>query len=486
MNIYIIVKRALVVCLLMPVLFSCSTYNTKLAAYYGQVRGGNYAKALHELDNSRFMNQKRNDLLYYFEKGKLFHLTHQYDSSNLYFNLADKFIDEAHKTVGDVAVGNLINPMVQAYRGEDFESFLIHYYKALNYYYLGKIDDAVVEARRISLTNNAQTDKFSNKATRYSKDAFMLNMQGILYELSGDINNAFISYRNAVDAYTASGGTYYGVDMPLQLKKDVIKTSLSLGFTDEAARYKQQFNLANNDIADTASGSLVVFIEQGWAPEKREQDFFLANNGNGISNFYYLDEGGNTVQVPFDVSYYKTIHPQDVSASDFRTFRVAMPYYSPITLSSPKATVVVNGTTYPTEMAENINSLAVNILKERRFKEIADAIARQIVKKLAEKGVEAGAREIAKNNSNEKDQTKKNQDAETAGAVAGLLVNLLNTATEKADTRNWQSLPAFITYTRIPLQKGQNNITLSSGGLQKTITINSNGGLQLYNWCVGR
>jgi hypothetical protein len=34
-------------------------------------------------------------------------------------------------------------------------------------------------------------------------------------------------------------------------------------------------------------------------------------------------------------------------------------------------------------------------------------------------------------------------------------MNLINTATEKADTRNWQSLPAYIHYVRVPLQKAK-------------------------------
>ncbi|HAK12989.1 MAG TPA: hypothetical protein DCO78_14435 [Chitinophagaceae bacterium] len=63
-------------------------------------------------------------------------------------------------------------------------------------------------------------------------------------------------------------------------------------------------------------------------------------------------------------------------------------------------------------------------------------------------------------------------------------MNVVNNATEKADTRNWQSLPAFIQYVRIPLQAGVNSIELSAGNQQKTITVQGNGGIQLQNWIV--
>ena len=42
----------------------------------------------------------------------------------------------------------------------------------------------------------------------------------------------------------------------------------------------------------------------------------------------------------------------------------------------------------------------------------------------------------------------------------GLAVGIANSLTEKADTRNWQTLPYSISYTRLPLSGGQNNITL--------------------------
>jgi hypothetical protein len=42
--------------------------------------------------------------------------------------------------------------------------------------------------------------------------------------------------------------------------------------------------------------------------------------------------------------------------------------------------------------------------------------------------------------------------------------------TEKADTRNWQSLPYSISYCRIPLDEGMNSVQLNtSGGTQNSV-----------------
>ncbi len=60
---------------------------------------------------------------------------------------------------------------------------MVHYYKSLNYLGLGKNEDAMVEARRISLRSFAQQDKAGFKTNKYSDDAFALMLQGIIYEL---------------------------------------------------------------------------------------------------------------------------------------------------------------------------------------------------------------------------------------------------------------------------------------------------------------
>ena len=58
---------------------------------------------------------------------------------------------------------------------------------------------------------------------------------------------------------------------------------------------------------------------------------------------------------------------------------------------------------------------------------------------------------------------------------------------EKADTRNWQSLPADIYMARIPLELGENKVVLIlSNGRNKedsvTVTVKGTGKLQFYNY----
>lgn len=477
-------KQAWVAWLLMPVLFSCATYNTKLSGYYRNIRHADYRQAETELSKNGFLQNARNLLLFYMEKGKVYHMLGAYDSSNVYFNLADQFIENHRKaSTGDAIVGNLINPMMQTYLGEDHERFFIHYYKALNYLYKGSVDEAVVEARRITLSTNAQQQKFSITSNRYTEDAFALIVQGMLYETAGDINNAFISYRNAADLFTSAQGPYYGVAMPEQLRKDVLRTAEQMGFTDQLGIYQKKLNRSYEKQPSSEGGELIVFVERGMAPEKTEQNFILTNSGNG-SDFFFTSQYG-TLNVPFDYSYARRSR-SEISLNQFRTIRIAVPAYAPAIHEMAASSITVNGQKTNTELIEDINTLAPAILKERIVKEASLALVRQVVKKLAEMGAAATAKSISKSNSKEKDEKKKESNAEIAVLTTGLLVNIFNTATEKADTRNWQSLPAFVQYVRVPLQKGNNTVTLQSGRQSKTITVEGTGKIQMMNWVVAR
>lgn len=472
-------KQAFIVGLLMPVLLcSCASYNTRVTDYYSSLQNGQYAKALHLLEKNKLLKKERNKLLYLLEKGNLFHLMQAHESSNACFNTADYFIETKRKSLGDVSKSYLLNPMMQTYLGESFERLMIHYYKSLNYVALNKTDDAIVEARRITLSNNALSDQQTNKK-KYNKDAFATNLQGMLYELNGDINNAFIAYRNAADIYLANGNSYYGVAMPNQLKQDVLRTASQMGFDNEVQRYERLLNTTLNS-TKTDGGSLIVFVEKGTAPVKKEQNFTLTQNKNGINGYYYFDEFGNQVNVPFDYGYYSLSHRNNNALQDFRIFRIAIPYYELTYTNKMAVGIMVQQKTYTTETAQDFNTLAVKVLKERFLTEMANAIARQMTKRLTEYAAQKGTESASKSNSKETDDKKKERKAKSDGEIAGLVMNLINNATEKADTRNWQSLPAYIDYIRIPLQKGENQISIL-GNAPQSFTVNGNGSLQIMS-----
>lgn len=467
-------------------LYSCASYNKSMTGYYERVKAGEYDKALQSLQHNKLIKKDRNALLYNLEAGRLYRLQNDFVNSNRYLNRADGMMENNSTNVKDVALGNLLNPMHESYKAEDHEQFMVHFYKALNYAMLGQTEDAVVEARRITLSNDKQQQKFNGNSGRYINDAFGLNVQGMIYEMAGDMNNAFISYRNAADVYLKSGSSYYGVSFPSQLKKDLLRTATAMGFQNELKYYEASFSGAAPD-TQSAFGELILFVEEGNAPVKQQHDFMLTSGKSGIGNFIYTDQNGVNNDFNFDYASYGI---SSEKLTDVRALRIALPAYE-VQYPAPQNISVSSGANvYPVQLAQDLNTVATSILKERFVKEMATALARQLTKKIVEKGAEAATESIAKekNKDDKKDTTdgekekqkkKRQEKAEHAGEVAGFLMNVVNTATEKADTRNWQSLPAFVSYVRIPLHEGENAVTVKYGNNEQVIKINANRGIQM-------
>ncbi len=471
-------SKAWMVLLFLPFLFACASYNNKLGSYYGFLKHNNFSDAESALYSNRFLKQNRNELLRLMELGKLHHLKAAYDTSNSYFNQADAFIESQRKSMGDFIKSGLISPMAKNYLGEDFERFMIHYYKALNYLYLNQPDAARVEARRITLSNNALEDKFKPSSDKYKEDAFSLIVQGLIYEANGEFNNAFISYRNAVDLFLKSSDRiYYGVAMPSTLLQDLYRSASRSGFNDQIQLYEKKTSIEFNRTENNDAGELVVFIEKAMAPIKADQRFTLTNIGNG-SFFFNGPFGG--MNIPFDYGYAGWNNTRSIA--DFNIISVAIPIYLPQNINFEAAKIIVNGQVHQSQLVHNINFLAPELLRERMIKEVSAALVRAVVKKATQAAAAAAAKAIAENSKS--DSKDKKANAENAAAAAGLLVGLLNTATEKADTRNWQSLPSIIQYIRIPLKKGENQITINAMGKQLSIIAEGKGGLQFRNWCL--
>lgn len=461
---------------MMLFLCGCASYNDMITSYYQQISAGNYVEAGKELDKNKLLQKPRNKLLFLMERGKASHLSGDYEASNQYFNEADQLLEDGIGGAMDAVVGTLVNPMTQRYKGEDFEKFMIHYYKALNYVYLNKTEDAIVEARRITLQSQEQGDKFNDKETRYSKDAFALMLQGLIYEHDGDVNNAFIAYRNAAEVYlTSKDHTYYGIKMPEALKQDVLRMADFNGFVAELNRFEELFGMKYERGTSPEGGELVFFWENGMAPVKQQEELFFSLIKGSGGDLFFTNLGG-TIVIPFYHEYSNSnfsLNGIESLRATYPKYVARNPYYNLATLSNGDQTVSF-------EKAEDINELAFKTLNQRFMKEMGKVLTRLAVKKSAEYALRQSAKGTGKDGKN---------NSLLEGLGFGM--QLYGLLSEKADTRNWQSLPANISYTRIPLKKGSNTITLnlkSSSGVDETkiIEVRGTGKLEFYNYSTLR
>lgn len=416
-------------------LSSCATYYQRNAKFQEAFSSGDIEQADRLLDKNDKAAKGRNRLLYFMQKGVVLQMQGKFEESNSYLEQAYTFIEDYKKSFGSEALSLITNPMMKPYTGEDHEKVLIHYYKALNYLQLQQPQLALVEARRLNNRLNVLNDKYDQKKNRYKDDAFAHVLMGIAYEMDKDVNNAFIAYRNAYNTYKESYLTDFGVSVPVQLKEDLLRTAYLNGFRTELDFYEREFNTKYHHDHKKA-GELVFFWHNGLGPVKDEWSINLTvvKGSGGVATFVNEDMGLN---FSFPV-------PENSDGSgglgDLKLVRVAFPKYLQRTPFYNEATLHTNGNVYAVELAENINAIALSVLEDRLLREMGTSLLRLAVKQ----ATEYAAR----------------QDNEDMGAV----VSLVNALTEKADTRNWQTLPYSISYARLPLQKGENTVQLKTKG----------------------
>ncbi len=386
------------------------------------------------LDANKKLQVNRNRVLYLVNKGTLAWMQQDYTLANTYFNEADLFIEDQRKNWGSEALAIVSNPSVKPYKPEDFENVLINYYKAIGYLQLGKNQEALIECRRINEKLYALNDKYPrNHKNRYSDDAFAHNLMGMIYDASKDYNNAFIAYRNAYKIYKDNYSENFGTISPEQLKKDILRTAKRIGFEQEYNFYSKEFGMTyESNLKD--EGEIIFIWMNGLGPIKDEWSInFAANRGaGGILTLANNEEG---VSFPFNTNNFSSKENAAFNNLDF--VRIAFPKYKERVPLFNQALIEINGLgQYNLEKAEDVNAIAFKCLKDRMVRELANSIIRLATKKALEEYTRS------------KDET------------LGTLLSIANGLTEKADTRNWQTLPHSIYYTRIKLKPGSHKLTL--------------------------
>ncbi len=192
-----------------------------------------------------------------------YHYAGQYELSNKYFLEADKLAEELDTISLSRQTASLIaTDYMLKYSGDDFEKVLINSYLALNYLFLGDIENAMVEVRRI----NNKLAKYERKCEcKYGINPFAVYLSGLLYEMEGQWDDAYIDYKKAYELMP---------DFPL-LPADLVRLACRLHRDEDCERWKNKFGLPVPQ-ADSDEGELVVIFEAGLSPQKRQETRVIA------------------------------------------------------------------------------------------------------------------------------------------------------------------------------------------------------------------
>ena len=420
---------------------SCASYYQKNLQFHEHFVKNEIDQAAKALDKNKKAAQGKNRLLYFLQKGTVLQLMKKFDESNRFFENAYLYTEDYQKNYVTQAVSLLSNPMAVPYRGEDFEIVQIHYFKAMNYMMLKQYEEALVECRRINIKLNQTNDKYERRKNRYKTDAFALNLMGMIFEATKDYNDAFISYRNSYEAYEQVYKPFFGIEAPQQLKMDLLRTAYLNGFTEELNNYEKLFNLKYLH-KEREHGELILFWNNGLGPVKDEWsiNFFIVKGKGGIITFVNEEYG---LSFPFPVG---SDSEASVKFADLKFIRVAFPKYLERKPYYRTAALKLGDKSFNFELAQNINEIAIKTLEDRMIREFMTSLLRLALKQTSEQSL-----------------SKKN-------ANLGSLLSIVNAISEKADTRNWQTLPYIISYARIPLQVGDNTIAMDFYSPRKSQT----------------
>ena len=377
----------------------CATYSQQAVSMRDNLLAG-------RADLARIAAEKEDegedDVLASLNKGMLRRMTGDYSGSNRIFELAKQRIESLYGiSVTDTAASLTINDAMRDYKGDRYEQVLLHAYMAMNYLQLGEPDSARVEMLQADV-------KMMEWGDQPDEDPFVRYLAGMIFEALGEKDQALVSYRKAMNVYLAKGNGQY-LDVPVMLKKDMLRLLAELGLRDEYRRLKTGFGLDGFQPAGPESnhGELIVILNSGLAPIRTEASIMT-----------FSSEVQNYV-------------------------RVAFPVYQSGPTPAKRSRLQAGGNRVDLETVENVDSLARHALDEDMPLIMTRAIARAVVKYQSQ------------------------QSANEQHALAGFLLTVTNLATERADTRSWTTLPKEIQMTRVTLPAGQQDVSieiLNAGG----------------------
>ena len=369
------------------------------------VSAGQFKQAEEQILSKQNKYYKKKDAtLFYLDRASLLHDAGQPAESDALFASAQEYIDDLYAKSITGSLGRfVINDLTAPYYAANYEHALTYYYRAVNFLEQGNLSAAAIEMRRAVFFLD---ELRGTKRAGYNDDPFVQYFASLIFESVGQRSDARICRQNAQNAYARLG--------------------------DKLKIVMPEFSVP----ADANSFGEVIFLHyNGLLPLKKTQ----------------------TIQVAWDNALAMASSPAETSeqvAPEVQNALMAGLYGSAVTLSFPElenqpyrvaaSWVLAGGQVYTTQKAADFAALAKLDLEEKMPGILFRTATRAVVKEVAAVQARQAAASAADNSA--------------AGDLAGMFVSALGAALEKADTRQWFTLPAEVRMTRIFVLPGNQNI----------------------------
>lgn len=414
----------LAVLFLALVLPSCGPGPAFHNAVNAKIASGEYVLAYREVKKNKRAYSKRERLLYHLDLGLSAHYAGLYKESNKDLRRAEELGEQLYtKSLARTGLSFLLNDYVLPYRGEDFERALIHLFAALNYTKLGDLEGALVEARKLDSKLHAMDLQYGDEKRVYREDAFIRFLSGLLYEMSGKLDDAVVDYMKAEETFQDYRRNY-GTEIPDFAVENLLSALDGAGFTDRVAEYGRRYPQVRllPYLEKRRLGEIVLIHYHGRSPIKKPVNFPVG-----------LDRG-------------VVVH-------------LSFPEYQPLARTKHGARVTVTSVgggaprAFETQLMENVEAIAMQNLQNRILRVQVKAIARLTAQYIL---IEEQAKAIRK------------EFGDDAAELFRFFSANVREIVSQADTRSCRTLPAEIRVGRALVPPGTYEVRVVSPSGQQT------------------
>lgn len=340
----------------------------------------------------------RDQLVYLLDYATALQTAGRYEESVRAFLRAEKLADlKDYHSITNVAGSLALSEEMVQYKGEDFEKVLINNMNALNFLAMGRLDEALVEVRRV---NEKLTKLRIDGKKDFNQSPLAFYLGAMIWESDRKFDDAYIAYKKAYDV----APTFK------PLREDLIRAAIRAQRPEELEKWKKAFPevVVRPEWRDRNMGEIVVLYLHGWGPRKQPR--------------------------PESPRFPKL---------------VSVTYDRPILGVS-----VSTGTTESGKLEAYASGSEIYSIDEVAIKALEGDYGRLVGSRIA--GVAAKA--VLADQLRQKDNV--------VGQLAWIAMNLA----DRADLRQWSTLPSAFQVARIPLKAGTYQIQLQSGGAFAPIT----------------
>ena len=353
------------------------------------------------------MYSKRDAVLFYLDQGALAHDAKENKESDSSFAMAQQEIQNKQAASVTGETGRLIiNDLTTSYKVPSFEQAFTYYYRGLNFLLQGNVASAAVEARKaVFFLDHLRGSKESG----INDEPFIQYFASLVFESAGELSDARIARQNAFNAYSR-----FASKLRLEVPSFQVPS-----YADKL-------------------GEIIIIHANGLMPLKTTQTRQVAWNRAVL-----------LASSPAETGLTPAPEVENALTGAFvgSALTLSFPAFTELSYTIKSSAVSVDGEyPRPTRKMADLSRMAQWDLDEKMPSILFRSATRAVVKYVASVQAREAAQSAAENS--------------FAGDLAQMFVSFLGALTEKADTRQWFTLPAEIYMSRVFVAPGKHRIRL--------------------------